>query len=157
MNAKVTGAQRRRCAAAAPTPRTRVAVAPQIAPEDCAAIAAAGYAAVVNNRPDGEAEDQPAGEAVRRAAAAAGLAYHAIPIGHAGFSMPQVSAMIDVLMASPGPVLAYCRSGTRSCHLWALAAVGLGADPDAAVAKAAAAGYDIAALRPLLDAVAPER
>jgi uncharacterized protein (TIGR01244 family) len=134
-----------------------IAVAPQIAPADMPAIAAAGFVAVVNNRPDDEEPGQPTGADIRAAAEAAGLRYVAIPVTHAGFSSPQVTAMIDALAAAGGPVLAYCRSGTRSCNLWALAQAGLGADPDAVTARAAAAGYDLTGLRPLMDAVAPPR
>ncbi|RUN77403.1 TIGR01244 family phosphatase [Sphingomonas sp. TF3] len=130
-----------------------ISVAPQISLEDLAALAAAGFTAIVNNRPDGEDVGQPTGDAIAAAAAAAGLGYTAIPVTHAGFSHPQIDAMAAVLAEAKGPVLAYCRSGTRSCNLWALAAVKAGAHPDAAMAKAAAAGYDLTGLRPLLDAL----
>lgn len=128
-----------------------VSVAPQIEPADIAAIKAAGFVAVVNNRPDDEQAGQPAGEDIRAAVLAAGMTYAAIPITHAGFSLPQVQAMRDVLQQATGPVLAFCRSGTRSCHLWALAAAKAGSDPDVLIAKGAAAGYELEALRPLLD------
>src|SRR3546814_6091189 len=49
------------------------------------------------------------------------LDYTAIPIDHTGFSHPQIDAMRAALDAARGPVLAFCRSGTRSAHLWALA------------------------------------
>jgi len=133
---------------------TAISVAPQIAPEDIAAIKAAGFVAIVNNRPDGEDAAQPDGDAIRMAAEDAGLAYTAIPITHAGFSQPQVTAMIEALANADGPVLAYCRSGTRSCNLWALAQAKLGADHDELTAKGAGAGYDLTNLRPLMDAVA---
>ena len=135
----------------------KISVAPQIAPADVPAIAAAGFVTIVNNRPDDEEPGQPSGADIRAAAAAAGLGYAAIPVTHAGFSNPQVAAMIDALGQASGPVLAYCRSGTRSCNLWALTQAGLGADADEVTAKAAAAGYDLTNLRPLLDAVAPPR
>ncbi|MBO9714081.1 TIGR01244 family sulfur transferase [Sphingomonas sp.] len=131
----------------------RISVAPQIAPEDVPGIAAAGFVAIVNNRPEGEAPDQPEGAAIAAAAEAAGLAYTEIPITHAGFSANQVEAMAAALAAAEGPVLAYCRSGTRSCNLWALAAASRGGDPDEVTAKAAGAGYDITGIRPLLDAL----
>ncbi|MBN8848907.1 MULTISPECIES: TIGR01244 family sulfur transferase [unclassified Sphingomonas] len=131
-----------------------IAVAPQIAPEDIAAIKAAGFVAIVNNRPDGEEAGQPDGDAIRTAAEDAGLAYTAIPITQAGFSQPQVTAMIDALEKAGGPVLAFCRSGTRSCNLWALAQAKLGADADEVTAKGEGAGYGLANLRPLMDAVA---
>lgn len=131
-----------------------ISVAPQIAPEDIAAIKAAGFVAIVNNRPEGEEAGQPAGDVIRTAAEDAGLAYTAIPITHAGFSQPQVVAMVEALETAKGPVLAYCRSGTRSCNLWALAQAKLGADHDEVTAKGAGAGYDLTNLRPLMDAVA---
>jgi uncharacterized protein (TIGR01244 family) len=130
-----------------------ISVAPQISPEDVAALAAAGFTGIVNNRPEGEEAGQPEGDAVAAAAKAAGLSYVAIPITHAGFSAPQVEAMAAALASASGPVLAYCRSGTRSCNLWALAAASTGGDPDTLTAKAAGAGYDISGIRPLLDAL----
>lgn len=132
----------------------KISVAPQISPADIPAIKAAGFVAIVNNRPDGEENGQPTGAAIRAAAEDAGLAYTAIPVTQAGFSYPQVAAMTEALGSANGAVLAYCRSGTRSCNLWALAAAGLGEDADEVTAKAAAAGYDLTALRPLMDAVA---
>ncbi|MDB5697143.1 MAG: hypothetical protein JWN21_2686 [Sphingomonas bacterium] len=135
----------------------RFAVAPQIAPEDVPAIAAAGYVAIVNNRPDDEEPGQPSGNAVRAAAEAAGLAYAEVPVTQAGFAQPQLDAMAAAVVAADGPVLAYCRSGTRSCNLWALAAAQAGRDRDLLVGQARAAGYDLSSLRPSLDAVARAR
>jgi uncharacterized protein (TIGR01244 family) len=128
-----------------------ISVAPQISVEDVAAIKAAGFTAIVNNRPDDEEAGQIPGDAIREAAEAAGLSYTAIPITHAGFSYPQIAAMADVLAGAEGPVLAFCRSGTRSCNLWALAQAKNGADADALIAKGAGAGYNLDGLRPLLD------
>lgn len=132
----------------------RVSVAPQVTPAMIAAVRAAGFVALVNNRPDGEEPGQPDGEAVRAAAEAAGLAYAAIPVTHAGFSHPQLDAMARVLADSDGPVLAFCRSGTRSCTLWALARAKSGGDPATLVEQGAAAGYDLRGVRPMLDALA---
>ena len=132
----------------------RISVAPQILPEDMAAIKAAGFVAIVDNRPDDEDSGQPSGDAIRAAAEAAGLAYSAIPVTHAGFSHPQIDAMAAALTAADGPVLAYCRSGTRSCNLWALAAAKAGRDPELLVAQARGAGYDLAGMKPTLDALA---
>ena len=128
-----------------------ISVAPQIQPEDVAAIKAAGFAAIVNNRPDEEEVGQPAGEAIRAAAEAAGLSYTAIPVTQAGFSLPQVEAMAAVLQDAGGPVLAFCRSGTRSCNLWALASAKAGGAPDTLIEKGADAGYNLEGIRPLLD------
>ena len=133
-----------------------IAVAPQITAEDVAAIKAAGYLSIINNRPDGEEYGQPTGDAIARAAEAAGLAYHAIPVTQAGFSHAQIDEMAGAIVAAGGPVLAYCRSGTRSCNLWALAAAKAGRDPELLVMQGAAAGYDLSALRPMLDALASD-
>lgn len=132
----------------------RFAVAPQIAPEDLPAIAAAGYVAIINNRPDGEEPGQPDGAAIRAAAAAVGLAYTELPVTQAGFAHPQLDALRTALTAADGPVLAYCRSGTRSCNLWALVAAREGRNPALLVAQADAAGYDLSTIRPMLDTLA---
>lgn len=132
-------------------------VAPQISIEDVAEAKAAGFAMIVNNRPDGEEPEAPQGDAIANAAAAEGLAYAAIPVGHAGFSHPQLDALDAVLGGATGPVLAYCRSGTRSTHLWALARARAGDDVDAICEAAANAGYDLGGLRPMLDALAGEQ
>ena len=132
-----------------------VAVAGQIAPEDIATAARQGFSTVVNNRPDGEEFDQPACAAMRAAAAAAGLDYAAIPVAH-GFTREQVTAMAAVLDAATGPVLAFCRSGTRSTNLWALAEASRGGDAAAIVAAAARGGYDVSGLHPTLVALAEQ-
>ena len=131
-----------------------VMVSPQLALGDIALAAAQGVAMIVNNRPDGEDPDAPQGDAIAAAAAAAGLNYVAIPIGHSGFSEPQVDAMIAALEQAEGPILAYCRSGTRSTLLWALAAAKQGEAPDAIARMAAQAGYDVSPIRPMIDMLA---
>ena len=126
-------------------------VAPQI---DVAAVADAarlGVSLIINNRPDGEAADQAAGADIAAAAQAAGIAYVAIPVTQAGFSMPQVEAMAAAIEDAEGKVLAYCRSGTRSTNLWALARAKSGASADALTEAAARAGYDLSPLRAMID------
>lgn len=127
-----------------------ISVFGQIAPADVAEAKALGFTTIINNRPDGEQDGQPAGAEIEAAAKAAGLAYVAIPVDHSGFSEAQVSAMAEALAAADGPVLAFCRSGTRSTFLWALANASLGADGDSLVAKAANAGYDISPIKHVL-------
>ena len=77
-----------------------------------------------------------------------------IPITHAGFSEGQVSAMRTALDAREGPVLAYCRSGTRSTLLWALAEASKGRSPDELTEVAAQAGYDLAPVLAMMDMLA---
>lgn len=127
-----------------------VSVAAQIAPGDLVAATAAGFVHVVNNRPDGEEPGQPACSVMRAAAKAAGLGYTAIPVDHRGFAVDQITAMAAVLGATTGPVLAFCRSGTRSANLWALAEAQRGGGPEAIIAAAARGGYDVGGLRTTL-------
>ena len=127
---------------------------PQIGLADVAEAQARGMTLIVNNRPEGEADDQVPGAEIEATARAAGLDYVAIPVGHAGFSEEQVQALADALAQTSGPVLAYCRSGTRSTLLWSLAQARGGRAPDEIAADAARAGYDVAPIRPLLDMLA---
>lgn len=126
-------------------------VAPQISVQAVTAAAELGIGLIINNRPEGESPDQTAGEIIAAAADAAGIGYVAIPVGHGGFSQPQVDGMCAALEGARGKILAYCRSGTRSTLLWALAQAKAGADPDALSLTAAQAGYDLSPIRPLLD------
>lgn len=132
----------------------KVFASPQIGTAEVDEAAAQGISLIVNNRPEGESDDQTPGAEIAAAANAAGIAYVAIPVTHAGFSEAQVKAMADALGAATGSVLAYCRSGTRSTLLWALAEASRGASPAAIAAQAAQAGYDIAPVRPLVDMLA---
>ena len=131
-----------------------VLASPQIDLDDVAAAAAQGVRLIVNNRPEGESEDQTPGAEIEAAARRAGLGYVAIPVTHAGFSEAQVRAMADALAAADGPVLAYCRSGTRSTLLWSLAEASRGIDPEMLARQAAQAGYDISPVRALCDVLA---
>ena len=92
----------------------RVSVGPQIQLADLAILKEKGIAVVINNRPDGEAADQPNDEAVAAAAAALGLSYYFIPVSPRGLTQDNVDDMQEALAGSAGPVFAYCRSGNRS-------------------------------------------
>jgi len=116
----------------------------QLAVADVDEAAARGIRLIVNNRPDGEEAGQPSSAQIEAAARAAGLDYHHIPIA-GGFPAEQVEAMARAL--EQGPVLAFCRSGTRSTFLWALARAARGVPAEQSVAAAAAAGYDLGPIR----------
>lgn len=127
-----------------------ISVAPQISVAQVQQAADQGFTMIINNRPEQEEPGQPSGEAIREAARAAGLAYVAVPITPGGFTAGQVEAMRDALGKAGGPVLAFCRSGTRSTFVWALARGAEGANPAELTDKAANAGYDISPIAPLL-------
>lgn len=134
-----------------------ISVAPQITPDQIAAAKADGVTMIINNRPDDEEAGQTNGAEIAAAAEAAGVAYRAIPVTHAGFSANQLDEMNAALDAAGGQVLAYCRSGTRSTYLWALARAQRGDSPDMLAGKAADAGYDLSSIRPMLDALSGGR
>lgn len=127
---------------------------PQVTAEDIVDAAQQGVTLLINNRPDNEEEGQPQSDEIGAAATAHGMAYVAIPVGHAGFGDAQVKAMADALDATDGKVLAYCRSGTRSTFLWALAQASRGEDPAQLVQAAQGAGYDISPIAPTLQMLA---
>lgn len=133
-----------------------IQVSPQISLDQISAAKAQGVTMIINNRPDGEDPTAPQGADIAAAAEAAGIEYVSIPVTHAGFSAPQVDAMIAALGkadAEGGKVLAYCRSGTRSTLLWSLAQAKQGANPAELTKVAATAGYDLTPIRPMLDAL----
>ncbi|MGE3304062.1 MAG: TIGR01244 family sulfur transferase [Hyphomonadaceae bacterium] len=120
------------------------AVAPQLQAADFTEVAAAGFKTVINNRPERESPGQLSDADARAAAAAAGLDYVAIPF--AGMPSPaQVEATRKALAEVKAPVLAYCRSGTRSITVWALSQAGV-RPVEQIVDLARAAGYDLSGL-----------
>ena len=128
-------------------------VSPQIDPQDFAAIKAAGYATVIDNRPDAEIPASHHTDVMREAAGAAGLAFVANPVVGGALTLENVSAQAEVMGASAGPVLAYCASGNRSSIVWSLAQAGR-LETDAIIEAAARAGYQLAHLRPQIEALA---
>lgn len=135
-----------------------ILVAPQISVEDVAQAKALGVTHILNNRPEGESPDQTPGDQIEAAAQAAGIGYSAVPVSHGGFAPWQLDGM-DAALAEVaggeggGKLLAYCRSGTRSTLLWALARARAGDDADTLSETAAAAGYDLSPVRQIMDAL----
>lgn len=125
-----------------------LAVAPQIDPDDLSALAQAGFRVVIDNRPDTEIGPEQSSARMADAAAAAGLDFHYIPF-IPGQLTPQIVQQFAEALASEGPALAYCRSGTRSATLWALSQAGQ-RPADEILRTAADAGYDLGNVAPLL-------
>ena len=82
---------------------------------------------------------------MQAAAERAGLGYHYIPLGRDGVSSQMVAETEAALEGSAGPVLAFCRSGTRSTPLWALSQAGK-LPAGEIIAAAGHAGYDMSHL-----------
>ena len=98
----------------------KTAVSPQITPQDMAAIKEAGFRAIICNRPDGEGVDQPSFEEIEAAAKKIGLAAAYVPVTSGKVRDEDVESFGAALKDLPRPVLAYCRTGTRSATLWSL-------------------------------------
>lgn len=129
------------------------AVAAQISPSDMADLAAAGFATVINNRPDTENPPDLRSDAMRAAADAAGLVYVDNPVVNGGLTMDMIKAHGAAIASAGGPVFAWCRTGTRSSIIWALSQAGKMPSGDI-VALLKQAGYDIPGLAAQIDAVA---
>jgi uncharacterized protein (TIGR01244 family) len=126
----------------------RLMVSPQISPNEAREAAAAGFVLIINNRPDGEAPDQPPGRDIEIAVRSAGADYLFIPV--TGRPTPQqAEAQAKAVAEAKGPVLAFCRSGTRSITTWALGEQASGAmQRQDLVRLARAAGYDLDPILP---------
>ncbi len=132
----------------------RVAIAGALGEADFAAVKAAGFATVVNFRPDGESRNQLASDDAREAAQSAGLAYHHVPTTKFEVLTDDVlNSAAPVLAGDAGPVLAYCASGQRAAIVWA--AITARATPvDDVLATLKRAGLELDFLRDELEAQA---
>jgi sulfide:quinone oxidoreductase len=120
-----------------------LSVSTQISVSDVAAIAAAGFRAVICNRPDGESADQPLSDDVAAAVKASGMEWRMQPVSQ--ITRADASAFASLLAELPKPALAFCRSGTRCATLWSLSEIDSRPLQDI-LARTRAAGYDMSAL-----------
>ena len=125
----------------------QLSVSVQITIEEVATAAAAGFRAIIDNRPDGEGPDQPTFAEISAAAAKVGMEARYIPVVSGKVSDADAAAFGKAMDELPRPVLAYCRTGTRSTTLWALSQAGKTALPDI-LGRAKAAGYDMSGVTP---------
>ena len=126
-------------------------VSPQIAALDVREIAALGFKSMICNRPDGEAIEQTASAEIADQAASCGLEFRLIPVTGCNFTDAAVAAFKNAMACLPKPILGYCRSGTRSTNLWALAQAATQSEPEL-LSLAKSAGYDLSALSTRLKA-----
>jgi sulfide:quinone oxidoreductase len=120
-----------------------LSVSGQVLPADIAAISAAGFRAIICNRPDGEGSDQPLFAEIEAAAKAQGLAAAYLPIVTGKVKDEDAQAFGRLLDSLPKPVFAFCRTGTRSATLWALSEGARGRPLPEILAAAKVAGYDM--------------
>ncbi len=124
----------------------QLSVSGQVTPEELAALAARGVRHIICNRPDGEGADQPAYAEVQRAAEAAGIQAHYLPVVAGKVSDAEARDFGQLLDAIEGPVHAYCRTGMRSTTLWALSRGRSGLAPTEIIRRGREAGYDMSSV-----------
>ena len=129
------------------------AVSPQIALEDLAAIKAAGYTTIINNRPDGEIPPHLHHAQMQAAAQALGLTYVQNAVIGGAMTEANVAQQGAAIAASDGPVFAYCASGNRSSVVWALSNAGKMSTDDL-IGLPAKFGYQLEGLRGQIDSLA---
>lgn len=125
-------------------------VSPQIMAEDIDAIAQAGFTNIINNRPNGEEAGQPESERLLTAASRQGLHYSYIPVTGGNITDKDIAEFRTVIEKAHGPVFAFCRSGTRSARMWALACADRH-EVDEIISLAGQAGYDLTDMKPVLE------
>ncbi len=132
-------------------------VSPQITAKDIAQATELGVTLIISNRPDDEEPDQPQNAALEIAALAAGIKFERIPVDRRGVTKHHIEHFKKVMAEQEGPVLAFCRSGTRSTMLRAFVKASEGEAISDIVRQANSAGYDLYTIVPGLEAVAPEK
>lgn len=130
----------------------QLTISTQVDPGDLPSLARAGYRAIICNRPDGEDPGQPTWAEIAEAATSAGMIARHIPVTPGAISEDDVARFSAAIDESPGPVLAYCRTGGRAASLWGLSQVGK-LTPDEIIRAAANAGCDLSPLRERLSSV----
>jgi uncharacterized protein (TIGR01244 family) len=129
------------------------AVSPQIAVQDLQAVKDAGFAMVIDNRPDGEIPPDLHTPVMQQAAEALGLIFVANPVIGGALTMANVTAQAQAMAAATGPVFAYCASGNRCSIVWALTQAGK-RPVDDLVGIPARFGYNLEHLRSQIEALA---
>lgn len=125
-------------------------VSPQISESDVGSLAAAGFRTVICNRPEAESSDQPPTATLEQAVKRQGMTFVHLPVRSGDITDQNVRDFRHLLETVDGPVLAFCRTGTRSTSLWALSEA-RHLNPDTILATASDAGYDLSGLRTRLD------
>ncbi|KEJ90179.1 TIGR01244 family sulfur transferase [Sulfitobacter donghicola] len=128
----------------------RYFVAPQISPDQMAALKEAGITRILCNRPDEEVPPTLSAAAMQAAALEAGLEFAVQPLTHATMNEEVVAHNRSIGAEQDGVTLAYCASGTRSSIAWALGQAGKQSADDI-LAATHAAGYDLENIRPYLE------
>ena len=136
----------------------QLSVTGQISLADIAGFAKAGFATIINQRPDNEEPGQIDHLAAAAEAEKQGIEYRYQPIVTSAITRHEVSEFQNMLLRDGKPILAHCRSGTRCYLMYALTRTLFdGESPLRLVGEAAAKGYDIRALPMLVEKLQAEK
>lgn len=125
-----------------------LSLADQLTAEDLPGIVEQGFKTVICNRPDEEGEAHLSAAQAQAQLSAAGVTFHYLPVNGAAITDQDVADHAALLEKAQGPVLTYCRTGTRCAKLWALAQTGA---TDELITQVAATGLSIEDLRERLN------
>lgn len=131
----------------------RFSVASQLSPEAMEQAAKEGFHTVMCNRPDDEEANQPTLDKMAKAATRSGLAFHAVPFDMTSLDRGIIASFEAAIETADGPVLAYCRSGTRCTIAWCVTQRRAGESMANVLATARAAGYELTAQTEIIEAL----
>jgi len=132
-----------------------LSISPQIYPAHLEKIAALGFKTIINNRPDKETDDQPLAKELSTEAAKNGMVFINQPVIPGHVTRQDAENFTTELKRVEGPVLAFCRTGTRCSMLWALSEA-RHMDADVILSFAASIGYDLKGHRSTFDYIASQ-
>ena len=95
----------------------KLSVSSQLSREELSSLHRSGFKTLINNRPDGEDADQPGNQVECDATRQCNLSYAFIPVTMNTITEADIRAFQKVVRESEGPVLAHCKTGTRSLSL----------------------------------------
>jgi sulfide:quinone oxidoreductase len=97
-----------------------VSVSPQLSVEDCTEILKMGFKSIICNRPDGECETQPSFSCINEQAHELGILTYYLPVISGAITEENRQEFEFALSNLPKPIIAYCRTGTRSGILYSM-------------------------------------
>lgn len=113
---------------------------------------------VICNRPDGEEPNQPSFEQVKTWLNAQGIENVVyLPVTMNSINDEVLAEFQNTIAKSPAPILAYCRTGTRSALMWALNQTKRGVEVNSLIKAAELANIDLEPLRDKLQAAYQKR
>lgn len=119
----------------------QVSISEQMETDTFDSLAESGVEIVVCNRPETECT-APTYDAMEAAADEAGMEFVSIPFARGQMTREDCEQFAK-LLASGKRIHAFCRTGNRSCNLWAGARCLQGVEPVEVVSGARSAGFDV--------------